>query len=59
MLKKLAKLRLLKKYFSTNHIMIPKCSFTVMNTINQFNFILYTTTEGTLIYYNLDYITLP
>ncbi|WP_396181004.1 FkbM family methyltransferase [Flavobacterium sp.] len=43
----------------THDRMIPKCSFTVMNTINQFNFILYTTTEGTLIYYNLDYITLP
>ena len=42
----------------THDRMFPKCSFTVMNTINKYNFILYTTTEGTLIYYNLDYITL-
>jgi FkbM family methyltransferase len=43
----------------THDRMIPKCSFTVMKTINDFNFILYTTTEGTLIYYNLDYIKIP
>lgn len=40
----------------THDRMLPKCSFTVMNTINKYNFILYTTNEGTLIYYNLDYI---
>ena len=43
----------------THDRMIPKCSYTVMKTINEFNFILYTTTEGTLIYYNLDHIKLP
>ncbi len=40
----------------THDRMMPKCSYTVMNTINKYNFILYTTTEGTLIYYNMDYI---
>jgi hypothetical protein len=43
----------------THDRMIPKCSYTVMKTINDFNFILYTTTEGTLIYYNLDFIKIP
>lgn len=42
----------------THDRMIPKCSYSVMKTINEYNFILYTTTEGTLIYYNMDYITL-
>lgn len=36
----------------THDRMLPKCSFTVMQAINNYNFILYTTTEGTLIYYN-------
>ncbi len=43
----------------THDRMVPKCSYTVMKTINEFNFILYTTTEGTLIYYNLNYCKLP
>ena len=43
----------------THDRMIPKCSYTVMKTINEYNFILYTTTEGTLIYYNLDHCKLP
>lgn len=43
----------------THDRMFPKCSYTVMNTINKYNFILYTTNEGTLIYYNLDFITIP
>lgn len=43
----------------THDRMIPKCSYTVMKTINDYNFILYTTTEGTLIYYNLDFIKIP
>lgn len=38
----------------THDRMIPKCSYTVMNTINKYNFILYTTTEGTLIYFNMS-----
>lgn len=42
----------------THDRMFPKCSFTVMNTINKYNFVLYTTNEGTLIYYNLDFIKL-
>lgn len=40
----------------THDRMIEKCSYTVMKTINDYNFILYTTTEGTLIYYNMDFI---
>jgi hypothetical protein len=42
----------------THDRMIPKCSYTVMKTINEYNFILYTTTEGTLIYFNLSLISL-
>ncbi len=42
----------------THDRMLPKCSYTVMKTINEFNFILYTTTEGTLIYFNLSLMTL-
>jgi len=37
----------------THDRMVEKCSFTVMKALNEFNFGLYTTTEGgTLIYYN-------
>ncbi|MCG2611044.1 FkbM family methyltransferase [Flavobacterium sp. SM15] len=43
----------------THDRMIPKCSYTVMKTLNDYNYILFTTTEGTLIYYNLSHITLP
>ncbi|MCZ8196450.1 MAG: FkbM family methyltransferase [Flavobacterium sp.] len=42
----------------THDRMIPKCSYTVMNTINKYNFILYTTTEGTLVYYNLSLLSI-
>lgn len=42
----------------THDRMIPKCSYVVMKTINEYNFILYTTTEGTLIYFNLSLMTL-
>lgn len=42
----------------THDRMLPKCSYTVMKTINDYNFILYTTTEGTLIYFNLSLMTL-
>ncbi len=42
----------------THDRMMPKCSYTVMKTINDYNFILYTTTEGTLIYFNLSLMTL-
>jgi FkbM family methyltransferase len=42
----------------THDRMMPKCSYTVMKTINEFNFILFTTTEGTLIYFNLSLMTL-
>jgi FkbM family methyltransferase len=42
----------------THDRMIPKCSYTVMKALNEYNFILYTTTEGTLIYFNLSLIIL-
>jgi FkbM family methyltransferase len=42
----------------THDRMIPKCSYTVMNTINKYNFILYTTTEGTLIYFNMSLVSI-
>ena len=42
----------------THDRMLPKCSYKVMKTINDYNFILYTTTEGTLIYFNLSLMTL-
>jgi len=42
----------------THDRMIPKCSFTVMKAINEYNFILFTTTEGTLIYFNMSLLKL-
>lgn len=42
----------------THDRMVANCSHTVMKTINLYNFILFTTTEGTLIYYNMDLVTL-
>lgn len=42
----------------THDRMVPKCSYDVMSTINKYNFILYTTTEGTLIYYNMDLVSI-
>lgn len=41
----------------THDRMIRDCSRTVINTINKYNFILFTTTEGTLIYFNLALVT--
>ena len=43
-------------YVETHDRMIADCAFTVFQAIKEFNFILYTTTEGTLIFYNKDYI---
>lgn len=40
----------------THDRMIPKCSYAVMKAINEYDFILYTTNEGTLIYFNKNYI---
>ena len=42
----------------THDRMIPNCSYSVMKAVNDYNFILYTTTEGTLIYYNMSLISL-
>jgi FkbM family methyltransferase len=42
----------------THDRIIPKCSYSVMKAVNDYNFILYTTTEGTLIYYNMSLISL-
>jgi FkbM family methyltransferase len=42
----------------THDRMIPKCSYSVMKSLNEYNFILYTTTEDTLIYYNMSLISL-
>ena len=42
----------------THDRMIPKCSYHVMKSLNEYNFILYTTTEDTLIYYNLSLINI-
>lgn len=42
----------------THDRMIPNCSYAVMKAVNEYNFILYTTTEGTLIYYNMSLINL-
>lgn len=36
----------------THDRFVPKCSYTVMNALNDYNFILYKTREDTLIYYN-------
>lgn len=47
-------------YVETHDRMIPKCSYAVMKAINEFDeFILYTTTQGTLIYYNTNLVELP
>ena len=43
----------------THDRMVEKCSLTVVETLSKYNFILYTTTEGTLIFYNLSLINLP
>ncbi len=40
----------------THDRMISKCAYTVMNTLDKYNFMLYTTTEGTLYYYNTSLI---
>ena len=40
----------------THDRMIANCSSVVISTLSKFNFILYTTTEGTLIFYNLKFV---
>lgn len=45
-------------FIETHDRMRPKCSHTVTTTINKYNFMLYTTTEGTLIYFNQDLINI-
>lgn len=42
----------------THDRMIPKCSYSVMKSLNEYNFILYTTTQDTLIYFNMSLISL-
>ena len=42
----------------THDRMIPNCSYSVMKSLNECNFILYTTTKETLVYYNLSFISL-
>lgn len=42
----------------THDRMVPKCSYHVMKSLNEYNFILFTTTEDTLIYYNMSLISL-
>lgn len=47
-------------YVETHDRMKPKCAYTVFKAINEFDdFILYTTTEGTLIFFNKALMTLP
>lgn len=47
-------------YIETHDRMKRKCSYAVMKAINEFDqFILYTTNEGTLIYYNTNLVDLP
>ena len=41
----------------THDRMKPKCSYAVMKAINEYNFILFTTTEGTLVYFNVSLMT--
>lgn len=42
----------------THDRMVPKCAFTVMNTLDKYNFMLFTTAEGTMFYYNMNLIKL-
>jgi len=42
----------------THDRMIPNCSYVVMKAVHENNFILYTSTEGTLVYYNMSLIKL-
>lgn len=47
-------------YIETHDRMKPKCAYTVIKAINEFDdFILYTCTEGTLIFFNKALISLP
>ncbi len=43
-------------FIETHDRMKKNCSLTVVKTLCENNFILYNTTEGTLIFYNLNYI---
>lgn len=42
----------------THDRMVPKSAFTVMSALDKYNFMLYTTAEGTMFYYNMNFITL-
>ncbi len=47
-------------YIETHDRMKPKCAYTVIAAINKFdNFILYTCTQGTLVFFNKALMTLP
>lgn len=47
-------------FIETHDRMKRNCAYTIFNTINKYQqFILYTTTEGTLIFYNTDLVKLP
>ncbi|WP_034057272.1 FkbM family methyltransferase [Lacinutrix jangbogonensis] len=47
-------------YVETHDRMKPKCAYTVIKAINEFNdFILYTCTEGTLVFFNKALMKLP
>ena len=42
----------------THDRMIPNCSYSVMKSLYECNFMLYTTTKETLVYFNLSFISL-
>lgn len=42
----------------THDRMVPGCAFAVMNAMHKYNFMLYTTAEGTMFYYNMNLIKL-
>lgn len=42
----------------THDRMVPRSAFTVMNALDKYNFMLFTTAEGTMFYYNINLIKL-
>ena len=42
----------------THDRMVPRSAFTVMNALDKYNFMLFTTAEGTMFYYNMNLIKL-
>lgn len=42
----------------THDRMVPRSAFTVMNALDKYNFMLFTTAEGTMFYYNMNFIKL-